>query len=465
MKKKLLAALLACVLFSSSAVMVFAENESANSSEGQIVINRDSENGLTTGTQEKALEEAVDVDADIIEDIQATIPEVIEEVRISNADEFMQMVENCKLDTWSANKKIILTEDINLVGQDFLGIPSFGGYFDGQGHTISEVNIRSGLSYVGFFTHIEKTGIVTNLNVAGTIIPGGSNTIVGGFCGENQGYIQGCSFKGVVQGKDYVGGIVGINALNGDIRFCTSEGFISGTHFVGGTAGKNDGNIANCRNEALINTTNTDTEVTIDSMENLNSLLNLVKNGLDKEDDEASADVTVSDIGGIAGVSIGIIARCINNGEVGYSHVGYNIGGIAGRQSGYIVNCSNNAKVKGRKDVGGIAGQAEPYITVDFATDIAYQLEQAVEKLHDTVTATLHDTKNQSDTVTARLAIIQKFTGQAVEDTRFIASGTVDFANGVSYATNQGFERVEYAMGEASKDGGAMDNLSSAAAN
>ena len=296
MKKKLLAALLACVLFSSSAVMVFAENESANSSEGQIVINRDSENDLTTGTQEKALEEAVDVDADIIEDIQATIPEVIEEVRISNADEFMQMVENCKLDTWSANKKIILTEDINLVGQDFLGIPSFGGYFDGQGHTISEVNIRSGLSYVGFFTHIEKTGIVTNLNVAGTIIPGGSNIIVGGFCGENQGYIQGCSFKGVVQGKDYVGGIVGINALNGDIRFCTSEGFISGTHFVGGTAGKNDGNISNCRNEALINTTNTDTEVTIDSMENLNSLLNLVKNGLDKEDDEASADVTVSDI-------------------------------------------------------------------------------------------------------------------------------------------------------------------------
>ncbi len=459
MKRRLLAALTALILFSSSAIISFADNENLSDTETKDTQEQTSGPDLTTGTQTKALEEAEDVDADIQDDIDALIPEVIDEIKISNADEFMEMVDSCKLDTWSLNKRIILTDDISLVGKDFKGIPSFGGYFDGQGHTISDYNIDSGLSYVGFFTHIEKSGVVTDLNVSGSVIPDENSTIIGGLCGENLGLINECSFKGVVQGKDYVGGIAGINTLSGDIKFSTSEGFISGTHFVGGMAGKNDGNIVNCRNEAMINITNTDTEITIDSMEKLNSLLNLIKNGLNKTEEEASADVTVSDIGGIAGVSIGIIARSINNGDIGYNHVGYNVGGIAGRQSGYLVSCSNNGNIRGRKDVGGIAGQAEPYITIDFATDIAYQLQQSVEKLHDTVTATLHDTKNHSNAISARLAVIQKFTGQAVEDTRFIANGTVDFANGVVSATNEGFNRLEYAIGEASKDNGAMDNL------
>nr|MCR5157002.1 hypothetical protein [Butyrivibrio sp.] len=166
---------------------------------------------------------------------------------------------------------------------------------------------------------------------------------------------------------------------------------------------------------------------------------------------------------GIAGVSIGIISRCINNGEIGYDHVGYNIGGIAGRQSGYLYNCTNNGNVKGRKDIGGIVGQAEPYITVDFATDIAYQLQEAVAQLHDTVQATLNDTKNQSDTITARLAVIQQFTGKAVEDTRYLAAGTVDFVNDASAATTEAISRVDYVLEESSKNGGPIDNMTSAA--
>ncbi len=460
MKKRIIAALLAAMLFSTSAIISFAENDADAKEKTE-----DEQELITTATQAEALEGAVDVDEDIRQEVQAVIPELIEEITISNPDEFMEFVNNCKLDTWSANKKVVLTEDISLLRQDFKGIPSFGGIFDGQGHTISEVNISNGLSYVGFFNHVQKDAVISNLNINGSVMPNGSNTIVGGFCGENSGLIYGCSFKGVVSGKDYIGGISGINNLSGDIKFCTSEGYISGTHFVGGMAGKNDGNIANCRNEALVNTTNTDTEITIDSMEKLNSVLNLIKNGINKDDEEASADVTVSDIGGIAGISIGIIARCINNGDVGYEHVGYNIGGIAGRQSGYLVSCSNNGNIKGRKDIGGVVGQAEPYITVDFATDVAYQLQQAVEKLHDTVSATLNDTKNQSNVISARLAVIQKFTGQAVEDTRFIAGSTIDFANNISSSTNEAFSRVEYVLDETSKKGGALDNANSAVSN
>ena len=454
MKKRVFAFLMAMTLFTGSVFISFADNEKDKVEATSLE--------LSTGTQEQALEDANDIDADIKENIKASIPDAIEEIRVGSADEFLKFVDNCKLDTWSLNKKIIITDDISLIGKDFKGVPSFGGMIDGQGHTISDFNITGGMSYVGFFTYLQSTAVITSLNVAGSIIPEEQSTIIGGFCGDNAGFITDCSFKGVVKGKDYVGGICGINELTGDIRFCTSEGFISGTHFTGGIAGKNDGNIANCRNEALINTTNTDTEITIDSMEKLNSIVNLLKNGIDKSDDEASSDVTVSDTGGIAGLSIGIITRCINNGEIGYDHVGYNVGGIAGRQSGYVVSCSNNGLVKGRKDVGGIVGQAEPYITVDFATDIAYQLSEAVAKLHDTVSATLNDTKNQSDVVSARLAVISKFTGQAVEDTRFIANGVTNYANGVSGAATEAFSRVDYLMEEASKKNGVLDKTNGA---
>jgi hypothetical protein len=466
MKKRILAALMAIMMFSGTAVISFADNEEQQPmTDAEIVEAQPDTTTITTGTQEKAAEDSVDVDADIREEIEATVPEQIEEIRISNADEFMKFADDCRLNTWSVNKKIILTEDISLLGKDFSGIPSFAGQFDGQGHTISELSLENGLSYVGFFIHIDKGAIVENLNVSGSIIPKAGSVMVGGIAGENSGTIRECTFKGVVKGNDYIGGIVGINKLSGNVNFCTSEGYISGIHFTGGIAGENMGNISNCRNEAMINTTNTDTEITVDSMENLNKILSLIKNNINTGDDEANSDVTVSDAGGIAGLSIGIIARCINNGEVGYEHVGYNVGGIAGRQSGYMVSCSNNGKIKGRKDVGGIVGQAEPYITVDLTSDIAYQLQEAIAKLHDSVTVTLNDAKAQSNTITNRLAVIQQFTAGAVDDVRFLAEGTVDFVNGVSDATNTAISRADYVVDEAAKNGGLMDQTASAATN
>lgn len=433
---------MAALFFSTSVFVSYAENET-----------------YTTGAQEKAEEKVVDVDENIREEIEETIPKATQEIVISTADELIEFANNCRLDTWSVNKKVILTEDISLVGKDFNGIPSFGGIFDGQGHTISNLNIRKGLSYAGLFVYIQKNGVVKNLNVTGMVQPEGNTTIVGGIVGDNRGRLAVCSFKGIIRGNDYIGGICGINELSGNISSCISEGFISGKHFVGGITGKNDGNLANCRNEALVNTTNTDTEITIDSLENLNKLLNLAKDGLDQSDEKAKADVTISDIGGIAGISIGIISHCINNGEIGYDHVGYNIGGIAGRQSGYILRCSNNAEIKGRKDVGGIVGQAEPYMTVDLSSDIAYQLQQAVSQLHDSVTVTLKDAKDESDVVSNRLAVIQRFTAGAVNDTRYLANGTIDFANGVSGATTEAFSRIDYILEESSKNGGPIDNL------
>jgi hypothetical protein len=474
MKKRLVAVLLAINIMSASPIAVFAEaqdNQEELQTENSEEKQETSEDGesenteetgslYTTGAQEDAESEVEDVDQDIREEIQALIPETIEEITIGSADEFLDFASKCTLDTWSVNKKVTLTEDISLGGKDFGGIPSFGGVFDGQGHSLTGVSIKSGLSYVGLFVHVQKTGVIKNLNLTGSVIPEGNTTIIGGIAGDNNGNISNCSFNGVVKGNDYIGGVAGINELTGKIDHCTSDGYISGVHFTGGIAGLNEGDIENCTNKAFVNTTNTDTEITIDSFEKLTSVINLIKDGLGKERDVAKESITVYDTGGIAGQSIGIISRCINDGEIGYDHVGYNVGGIAGRQSGYLYKCSNNGLIKGRKDIGGIVGQAEPYVTVDLSSDIAVQLQKSVSKLHDSVTTTLQDAKSQSNTISERLAVIQKFTGGAVEDTRYIAAGVVDFANGVSASASEAFSRVDYVLEETSKQDGAFDKVS-----
>ncbi len=445
MKKRLCALLLGITI-------AFAMPLSVLATEGEVI---------KTGTQERAIENEVDVDEDIKEDIEAEIPEEIEEITINSVEDFLQFSENCKLDTWSVNKRVTLNADISLLGTNFEGVPTFAGEFVGNGHTISDFTIGKDVSHVGLFVTLQKTGSIRDLKVKASILPSGENIIIGGIVSDNSGLIQNCDFEGVITANDYIGAIAGINQLSGDIKGCTSKGFIHGVHYVGGIAGENMGNIYGCTNEALVNTTNEDTQITIDSMSTLNKVISLVKN-LNSTTEDANADVTASDIGGIAGLSIGIIGRSINIGDVGYEHVGYNIGGIAGRQSGYVYYCNNNGKILGRKDVGGIVGQAEPYVTVDLSSDIAYQLSEAIGKLHDIVTETLNDTRNQSGAISSRLSAIQQFTDGAIKDVKVIASGAVDYANGISGAASDAFSRVDYALDEASKEDGLLDQTSNA---
>ncbi len=412
-----------------------------------------------TGTQIKAEENVVDVDEDIKESIEELIPDTAEEIHITSVEDLLILAHDCSLDTWSVNKKVVLDQDLDLSGSDFDGIPSFGGTFDGKGHTVSGVKISRGLAYSGLFVHIQKTGAVKDLHVTGEVYPPGSTTIIGGIAGDNCGLIRGCSFEGVVKGNDYIGGIAGINELSGSIERCTADGFVSGKHFVGGITGKNDGNIADCINNASVNTTNIDNDITIDSLEKLNTILNLIKDGLDQKKDEAKNDVTNSDAGGIAGLSIGIITHSVNNGSIGYDHVGYNVGGIAGRQSGYIFGCTNNGKIKGRKDVGGIVGQAEPYVAVDLSLDTAYQLEQAVSKLHDSVTVTLQNSKDRSTVIKDRLEIISKYAASAVDDAKYIAEGTVDLVNGISVSADKSLSKADYLFSQFALDGGIVDRF------
>lgn len=303
-------------------------------------------------------------------------------VEIGTQEELEQLAQNCQLDTWSSDKYIKLTADIVLQDTSNLIIPSFGGVFDGQGHTISNVRITTSGSNVGLFRYIRESGVVKNLKVAGRVVPDGTQSRVGGIAGVNYGQILLCSFTGNITGDSEIGGIAGVNEKSGEIRQCSSDAIVIGNHSVGGIAGNNHGTLNNCDNSGDVNTYGPEvsyeiSDFTVDNLEEINST------------DNVSAH---TDSGGIAGISDGKIYYCSNSGTIGYSHVGYNTGGIVGRlHQGYVQNCTNTGHVLGRKDVGGIVGQMEPFLEVQYLQDKLQQFDREMDIFLDLLDATHKD--------------------------------------------------------------------------
>ena len=277
-------------------------------------------------------------------------------LRIARRQQFLDFAESCRLDSYSRNLSVILLTDIDLTGVDFSGIPIFCGNFDGNGHTVSGLSITRDGSNMGLFRYVDASGVIQNLTVSGKVTPDGSRSAVGGIAGHNAGKIQNCFFDGTVSGSDDVGGIAGINAITGIIDGCHSKGVITGDHRVGGVVGNNLGVVRSCNNRSGVNTTAEENQIKLSDI----SLETITGS------ESVSA---VTDIGGIAGTSSGVIRQSKNRGNVGYQHMGYNVGGIAGTQTGYLYKCENFAQVYGRKEVGGIVGQMEPTTFIEYTED------------------------------------------------------------------------------------------------
>ncbi len=178
----------------------------------------------------------------------------------------------------------VLTDDIDLGSREWTPIGdtayityAYGGTFDGQGHTISNLKIDATTANCGLFALVNGATI-QNLNVEGTVT---SSKGVGGIVGKIQtATIQNCSMSGSVTstGKStqgyaggivgafnaagavikgchnaadisgaYGGGIVGYNTKSADISYCYNTGDITGTTRGGGIAGQSSsGSISYC---------------------------------------------------------------------------------------------------------------------------------------------------------------------------------------------------------------------------
>ena len=288
-------------------------------------------------------------------------------IHIASRSDWEALARSCRLDSWSVGKTVVLDEDLSL-GSTFTPIPTFGGTFEGQGHTISAMELSQNGSVQGVFRYVQETGTIRQLTVRCRTAPSGSWCNVGGIAADNAGVMESCHFMGLVTGLDYVGGIAAVNQASGLIIDCTVQGVVYGTHFVGGVAGENKGVVRSCTNHASINTQQSENKVELSDV-TLESLLKTEKG------------TSITNLGGIAGTSSGVVRACVNRGAVGYQHVGYNVGGIAGDQSGYIEGCENYGPVQGRKEAGGIVGQMEPQTVLQYGEDTLQRVQRQMNAL------------------------------------------------------------------------------------
>ncbi|MBE6332885.1 MAG: hypothetical protein E7070_11440 [Bacteroidales bacterium] len=128
----------------------------------------------------------------------------------------------------------------------------FMGSFDGQGKTISGINVsKADNSYQGLFGYIGDGAVIKNVNLANSVIL--VYDYSGGIAGySNRGTVSGCTVASdvLVQATKnvayYHGGIVGIN-YNGTVSGCTSSAQLtcsSLNKYYGGIVGRNYGTVS-----------------------------------------------------------------------------------------------------------------------------------------------------------------------------------------------------------------------------
>ena len=308
------------------------------------------------------------------------------EIHIYSADDLVQLSKSCKLDTYSQGKTVYLDNDVDLSGSDFVPIPTFGGMFEGQGHTVSGLELSGDASHMGLFRYVQAVGTVRDLKITGNIDAAGTLNEIGAVVGTNYGTISGCSFNGTISGENNVGGIAGTNESSGMIYNCKTEGFVEGDHYVGGIVGQNIGTISYCSNTTGVNINASEA---VDSAEDLDSLT--LPTASDDEDDDAPKKANTS------------------------------------------------------TDVGGICGQMEPFITLDVESGSIGAMAKELNTLHDLMDTLLNHTGAAASSLAATVGVLSDSAARATESARYVAERTTDYVDNTVSTVNEVFIRINTA--------------------
>lgn len=157
-------------------------------------------------------------------------------------------------------------------------INNYTGTFDGQGHSIKGLYIKTSDNYQGLFGILGSNGMIMNVKLTESYIKGSNyvggiagtirssskgilnchndsyiigNDYVGGIAGQSSSTIEKCSNYGSIKGESEVGGITGY--AEDSIRICYNSGNIEGSYRIGGITGNNESAINNCYNTANVN--------------------------------------------------------------------------------------------------------------------------------------------------------------------------------------------------------------------
>ena len=300
-----------------------------------------------------------------------------------------------------ANANVSLEQDIDLGNAAWVPIGTdeaprkpaidFTGTFDGNGHTINNINIidedktphpgdseNRSSSYVGLFAHLGSGGTVKNLKVTGSVNGGEMGVYVGGIVGVNSGgTITNCTFSGSVSGGSAtnVGGIVGQNGIGGSVTNCTFSGSISGGNAmnVGGIVGQNSSSVTDCSNTVGFGISGSgnfggvvgNNSGTVENCSNSGSFSVPVLS--------SSSPPASSAVGGVVGQNgRGTVTNCYNTGNLLYydnnrpkGAFNGNLGGVVGRNfdNSSVTNCYSTGDIGSDHPIpeqgtfGGVVGE------------------------------------------------------------------------------------------------------------
>ncbi len=268
-------------------------------------------------------------------------------VHLSSAADVLELMNDSSL--WSAD--ILLENDIDLsvyegtltqtpIGTGTTSAAAFKGSFDGQGHTISGVNLVTAekTNSWGFFGCVAGA-TVKNLTLEGTVSTSGA--YVAGFVGivATSATIQNCTNGCSVTGANDTAGIVGLANASGTLKIenCRNTGAISGAKYVSGIVArsKNPATLTGCLNTGSVTASTPDAKGYID-------------------------------LGGIGGLLYTAnLTNCMNTGSITVAEAGYarainGVGGLVGRAAptaaSTITTCYN----------AGIVSAANPYAILGY---------------------------------------------------------------------------------------------------
>ncbi|NCB43471.1 MAG: hypothetical protein EOM59_12760 [Clostridia bacterium] len=179
--------------------------------------------------------------------VQLTVAPSADVVLVASATSLAAIATAVNAGTDYSGKTIKQTADITLTGNwtpigTSSGNHPFKGTYDGNGHTISGLNVPSGSAESGLFGLVVDANI-KNLIIDAPTVSGAGH--IGALAGEvdsiSASAIQNVAVVGgtVTSTGNYTGGLIGQTSANGTLTIsgCYTTGDISGTTHVGGIVG------------------------------------------------------------------------------------------------------------------------------------------------------------------------------------------------------------------------------------
>lgn len=234
-----------------------------------------------------------------------------------------------------------------------LSVHAFRGIFNGNGYVIDHLMIEGKNPGTGLFGGLGSNGRISNLRLEQADVSGAS--YVGILVGKSYGSVSKCYSTGMVNGDQYIGGLVGCND-GGAITLSYTSCSVSGDQFIGGLVGLSvRGRITSSYSTGLVN-----------GDDRVGGLVGN-NNGPITSSYSISSVSGGNLVGGLVGCNdLGPITSSYSTSSVSGSNL---VGGLVGRNIwGPITLSYSDGSVRGHDEVGGLVGFTNGSITSSYST-------------------------------------------------------------------------------------------------